>query len=51
MPMPREPVLHLPVILHTQRYCLLVHLVLGEGISYTLTMPMPREPVLHLPVT
>ena len=50
MPMSREPVLHLPVTLHTRRYCFLSHLVLGEGISYALAMSMSREPVLHLPV-
>ena len=43
--------LHLPVTLRTRQHCLLVHLVLGEGISYALAMPMSREPVLHLPVT
>ena len=51
MPIHREPVLHLPVALRTQRHYFLVHSVLGDGISYALTMPMSREPVLHLPVT
>ena len=41
MPMPREPVLHLPVALGTRRYCLLVYSVLGEGIRYGLAMPWP----------
>ena len=33
MPMSREPVLHLPVILHTRRHCFLSHSVLGEGVE------------------
>ena len=32
--------LHLPVTLHTRRYCFLGHSVLGEDVSYALAMPM-----------
>ena len=50
MPCLEDRFLHSPVTLRTRRCCILVCSVLGEVISYTLTLPCLGNRFLHSPV-